>query len=98
MLKKQKSIKIALWTAVFTLLFCALFTLCTSALIEMPSLDGATSVYLYNLTQDRVMAEKNADKVIYPASTVKLMTGLVAAEQLSDRLDEQIEVTEEMLK
>ena len=98
MLKKQKSIKIALWMAVFTLLFCTLFTLCTSALIEMPSLDGATSVYLYNLTQDRVMAEKNADKVIYPASTVKLMTGLVAAEQLSDRLDEQIEVTEEMLK
>ena len=98
MLKKQKSIKIALWMAVFTLLFCTLFTPCTSALIEMPSLDGATSVYLYNLTQDRVMAEKNAGKVIYPASTVKLMTGLVAAEQLSDRLDEQIEVTEEMLK
>ena len=98
MTKNKKGIKIALWTAVFTLLFCTLFTLCTSALIEMPSLDGATSVYLYNLTQDRVMAEKNADKVIYPASTVKLMTGLVAAEQLSDRLDEQIEVTEEMLK
>lgn len=98
MTKNKKGIKIALWTAVFTFLFCTLFTLCTSALIEMPSLDGATSVYLYNLTQDRVMAEKNADKVIYPASTVKLMTGLVAAEQLSDRLDEQIEVTEEMLK
>ena len=64
----------------------------------MPSLDGATSVYLYNLTQNRVMAEKNADKVIYPASTVKLMTGLVAAQLLSDRLDEQVEVTEEMLK
>ena len=98
MSKNKKGIKIALWTAVFTLLFCVLFSLCTSALIEIPSLDGATSVYLYNLTQDRVMAEKNADKVIYPASTVKLMTGLVAAEQLSDRLDEQIEVTEEMLK
>ena len=98
MSKNKKGIKIALWTAVFTLLFCVLFALCTSALIEMPSLDGATSVYLYNLTQDRVMAEKNADKVIYPASTVKLMTGLVAAEQLSDRLDEQIEVTEGMLK
>ena len=98
MSKNKKGIKIALWTAVFTFLFCTLFTLCTSALIEMPSLDGATSVYLYNLTQDRVMAEKNADKVIYPASTVKLMTGLVDAEQLSDRLDEQIEVTEEMLK
>ena len=98
MTKNKKGIKIALWTAVFTILFCTLFSLCTSALIEMPSLDGATSVYLYNLTQDRVMAEKNADKVIYPASTVKLMTGLVAAEQLSDRLDEQIEVTEEMLK
>ena len=98
MTKNKKGTKIALWTAVFTLLFCVLFSICTSALIEMPSLDGATSVYLYNLTQDRVMAEKNADKVIYPASTVKLMTGLVAAEQLSDRLDEQTEVTEEMLK
>ncbi len=98
MSKNKKRIKIALFIAVFTLLFCTLFTPCTSALIEMPSLEGATSVYLYNLTQNRVMAEKNADKVIYPASTVKLMTGLVAAELLSDRLDEQIEVTEEMLK
>ena len=98
MSKNKKGIKIALIAAIFTLLFCALFTTCASALIEMPSLDGATSVYLYNLTQEKAMAEKNPDKVIYPASTVKLMTGLVAAERLSDRLDEQIEVTEEMLK
>ena len=94
----RKKIKIAVFIAIFTLVFCALFSLCASALIEMPSLEGATSVYLYNLTQNKVMAEKNADKVIYPASTVKLMTGLVAAENLSGRLDEQITVTEEMLK
>ncbi len=98
MSKNKKGIKISLWATFFTLLFCTLFAPCASATIEMPSLDGAASVYLYNLTQGKVIAEKNADKVIYPASTVKLMTGLVAAERLSDRLDEQIEVTEEMLK
>ena len=93
-----KNKKIALFSAIITLTLCMALSLCASALIEMPSLEGATSVYLYNLTQDKVIAEKNADKVIYPASTVKLMTGLVAAELLSDKLDEQIEVTEEMLK
>lgn len=93
-----KNKKIALFSAIITLTLCIALSLCASALIEMPSLEGATSVYLYNLTQDKVIAEKNADKVIYPASTVKLMTGLVAAELLSDKLDEQIEVTEEMLK
>ncbi len=98
MTKNKKIVRSALCVTVFTLIFCAIFSLCSSALAEMPSLEGATSVYLYNLTQDRVIAEKNTDKVIYPASTVKLMTGLVAAQLLSDRLDEQIEVTEEMLK
>lgn len=93
-----KNKKIALFSAIITLTLCIALSLCASALIEMPSLEGATSVYLYNLTQDKVIAEKNADKVIYPASTVKLMTGLVAAELLSDKLDEQIEVTEEMLQ
>ena len=97
MKENKKSARSLLCLTVFTLIFCAFFSPCSSALAEMPSLDGATSVYLYNLTQDKVMAEKNADKVIYPASTVKLMTGLVAAQLLSDRLDEQIEVTEEML-
>ncbi len=98
MIKIKKSMRIALLAAVFTLVFCCFFALTASALKEMPSLEGAASVYLYNLTQGKVIAEKEAEKVIYPASTVKLMTGLVAAEQLSGRLDEQITVTEEMLK
>lgn len=98
MTKTKKAGKIAVLTVLSVLVFCSFFALTASALTEMPSLDGAASVYLYNLTQGKVIAQKEAEKVLYPASTVKLMTGLVAAEHLSDRLDEQITVTEEMLK
>lgn len=52
--------------------------------------------YLYNFENDRVLAESGADKVLYPASTVKIMTGIVAAETFADDLDRQITVTSEI--
>ncbi len=98
MIKSKKNTNFVFLTAILAFIFCFPFVMTAEAVTEMPSLDGATSVYLYNVTQGKVMAEKESEKVIYPASTVKLMTGLVAAEHLSNRLDEQIPVTEEMLK
>ncbi|MBQ8005581.1 MAG: D-alanyl-D-alanine carboxypeptidase [Clostridia bacterium] len=68
------------------------------AVSDLPDMSGAKAVYLYNIEQKRVMAEKDADAEVYPASTTKLMTGIVALDALSGRLDEQITVTAEMLK
>lgn len=47
-------------------------------------------VYMVNLETDTVVASKNPDKKLYPASTTKIMTCLVALENVKD-LDEKVE-------
>ncbi len=65
-------------------------------LSELP-LDTANTIYLYNIENKIPIVEKNCDSLIYPASTVKIMTGLVAIENLAGRLDEKIAILPEML-
>ena len=62
-----------------------------------PTAEGCTSVYLYNFENDRVLYERDTEAAVYPASTVKLMTGILAAETLGGDLDQKITVTDEML-
>ena len=60
-------------------------------------LTNADSVLLYCIDNDTVLREKNADKAVYPATAVKLMTVLLAYERIPD-LKQEITVTAEMLK
>lgn len=75
-----------------------LLALPTCALSEPPEAEHADAVFFYNVEQNRVMYEKNSQKEVYPTSTVKMMTGLLAIEMLSSRIDETVTVTEEMLE
>ncbi len=50
--------------------------------IEKPAISSEAAI-LYDATTGQVLYEKNADKKLYPASTTKLMTALIAAEKLS---------------
>ncbi len=87
--------------AAFTFIFMiltAVFSLPSFAVDPVPDMSGAASVYLYNIEQKKAMAEKDPAKQVYPASTVKLMTGLIATEMLSQRLGESVTITDEMLK
>lgn len=61
---------------------------------EVEQLEGA---YLYNFENDQVLFEYDADERVYPASTVKIMTGIVAFETFEGRLDSKITVTAAML-
>ncbi|MBO5670620.1 MAG: D-alanyl-D-alanine carboxypeptidase, partial [Clostridia bacterium] len=60
-------------------------------------MEKAAGAYLYNFENDQVLYEHEADKRIYPASTVKLMTGIIAMEELGGDMDATITVTSEML-
>ena len=62
-----------------------------------PTDENVGAVYLYNVENAFVLHQKNADKVIFPASTVKIMSGLIACELLGDRLGERVTVTSSML-
>ncbi len=89
-----------------TSLICAavmLFTLCVSVFAEdgdsfsPPEIQNAQSAYLYNFENDRVLLEYNATDRVYPASTVKIMTAIVAFEHYADNLDETITIKQSML-
>ncbi len=54
-------------------------------------------IYLYNLENNKAVFTQNAEEQVYPTSTVKIMTGILAIENLSERLDENITVTSSML-
>lgn len=52
---------------------------------------------LYNITDDKVLYEKNADEEVYIASLTKMMTAIVAIENIKD-FNEKVLVTGDMLK
>ena len=62
-----------------------------------PESEQVNAAYLYNIENSVMLYEKNAEEIIFPASTVKIMTGLIACEMLSDRLDERVTITSNML-
>ena len=80
------------------LLFLHLFTLPTVAQeSDTPDISRANAVYLYQLENDRVLVAKNTDQPIFPASTAKIMTGLIAVEALQNRYAETVTVTQAMV-
>lgn len=82
---------------IFTLLWAFLAMPVGVSSLEDPEVSHAKSAYLYNFENKKAVYALNADEKVYPTSTVKLMTGIVALENLKDRLDETVTVTEEML-
>ena len=64
-----------------------------------PDASGVRYVYLYNIENAKVIFSKGSDTdKISPASTVKIMSGLVAIRHLEERLDEYVTITSDMLQ
>ncbi len=76
---------------------CGIFPF-TAAALEDPIVENAKSALVYNFENDMTIFEYNIDEILYPTSTVKIMTGIIAVEALGSRLDERVTVTAEMLK
>ena len=53
---------------------------------------ASEGVFMINTDTDIVVLQKNADKKFYPASTTKIMTCVVALENISD-LDQKVRIT-----
>lgn len=65
--------------------------------LEDPEIKNAASAYLYNIENSQAIFTYNPDDKVYPTSTVKIMTGIIALEALGERLDEKVTITSEML-
>ncbi|MBR0326360.1 MAG: D-alanyl-D-alanine carboxypeptidase, partial [Clostridia bacterium] len=64
---------------------------------DPPEVKGVRSVILYNVENDKIIYSLNAEEKVFPASSVKMMTAIVAYRALADRLEESITITREML-
>ncbi len=91
-----------LWRRILLLtLTCSLllwgFIPTVSAAEEPPMSSDVGVVLLINLENNLTLYEKEADTTVYPSSSVKIMTGLLACRALSDRLDETVTVSAAMV-
>lgn len=64
---------------------------------NQPSMANVNAVCVVNAEHRKIVLQKDVHKVIYPASTVKLMTALVVHDAYVGRLTEKITVTKPML-
>lgn len=83
---------------IFTLLCCG-FSRLTIKAFNTTLLDNLSATYAIVIDRDtnQVLAQKNADEKMYPASMTKMMTAIIAIENLTD-LNQTIPITEQMLE
>jgi len=94
-----------LWRRTLLLLLCLTMTLAsllsgwslTASAEEAPVSSDVGVVLLLNLENNLVLYEKEADTVVYPSSSVKIMMGLLACRSLYARLNETVTVTSAMV-
>lgn len=88
----RKSIPLIFTTV---LVFCFAFAMPVFALTPKPALEAEAAIVI-DMTTKEVLYEKNAKEVLYPASTTKMITCILALEKLD--LDDVIVVDEETAK
>lgn len=98
----RNKIKIALsFVFLFLFLFPSIFTAnAENDINELDYIPPATagSVYLYSYNGDRVIFSNAQNKRIAPGAAAKMMAGLVACEMYSERFDETVTLSAEMLQ
>ena len=94
-----KQIKVFSFLIIFSMFLGAFSVLAYAEQSNTFNIDTthADTVCLYNLNTSKVVYSKGSTEKIFPGSTVKMMTGLIACEMLSNRLNEIIVITDEML-
>ncbi|MGM9644744.1 MAG: D-alanyl-D-alanine carboxypeptidase family protein [Eubacteriales bacterium] len=65
--------------------------------ITPPTVQNCRAACLYDKTHDRILVMENPDTPLNTSTSAKVMMGLIACEMLSDRLDETVTITDEML-
>ena len=96
MLKKTIA-RIASLLLFLSIISCFILPISAFEINGLPDVTNANCVYFYNLDAKKVILKKGGGAKISPASSTKIMTGLIACEALSERLDETVTVTKEMI-
>ena len=96
---KKSKIKIltALFAAALQMFMAFALAVPSSATAPAPAIEHAQVAYVECLETGDALLMHNPEKEIFTTSSTKLMTAIVAIEALSDRLDEKVVITSEML-
>ena len=93
----RKSIRVmSLFIAILSVFF-SLVPIASAENSSPPQVTGIDAACVINAEHREVVIDNAMKETVYPASTVKLMTALVAYEYFKEDLDVKITVTEEML-
>ena len=95
-MQKERIVRIAAMLLAVLMLLCAVPAISASAL-EAPAVSRVGAAYLYNIENKKVLFEQDADKQMYPAASVKVMTAVVAYEALREKMDDTVIITKEMI-
>ena len=95
-MKSVKRISAALLAVFMLTATFALFAL-PAAAIEDPTVERVKAAYVSCVETGDVLFTYNPEAEIFTTSSTKLMTAIVAIEELSSRLDEKVTVTSQML-
>lgn len=80
------------------LYFCLLFVWMIPSIVFSKDLELSSKEYLlYDLDKNMVLYEKDSDKIVSIASLTKIMTTIVAIENIDD-FNETVYITYDMLK
>ena len=82
--------------AVFVLILTFAVVTCLPAYAAMPSYTGDEAVYAVEEKSGDVITAQNEHKRMYPASTTKMMTTLVALDYVADKMDQQVKIGDEV--
>ncbi len=91
----KKTVLLLIITICFTCLLA--LNICAEEEIKVPDLSMVQNVYVYNMENDIALYSKAEEDRIYPASTAKIMTGILVVEHFKDRYGELVTVSEEAL-
>lgn len=96
---KTEYIRVAAFAAILILIIGAYTPISVLAYEDPtpPDISWVESYCLYDKTHQQIIASENLGKIVNTSTSAKIMMGLVACEQLTDRLDEAITVKQEML-
>lgn len=94
---KKTIVRIASLLLFLSIISCFILPVSAFEIEGLPDTTNANCVYFYNLDAKKVITKKGGGTKISPASSTKIMTGLIACESLYARLDETVTITKEMI-
>ena len=93
----NKKRRFAAIVATLFIILATVLTVLPAAAVESPEVDGGEAIVLYDKTHKRYIVEENGFAMLNTSTSAKIMMGLIACETLSDRLDQTVTITEDMI-